>query len=208
MKHLLTALVILMAQAVSVNPLVGLWESDVKSKGGIGAALEFRSDGTYTQATTVLVDAFYRVVGDRLVMGDRPPAVDADTTAAGVLSFRDNQCLMTSPDGSVVVTKERVGQAQEGLPPIVGVWRYQHPAGGIAFERYTSDGHISLRLPIVSESGRFTLSEGTVALARDSGPETRMNVKLKGNALTLNDASSKASDWHRVVEGAWYQIKK
>jgi len=50
-KHLLTALVILIAQAVSVNPLVGLWESDVKSKGGIGAALEFRSDGTYTQAT-------------------------------------------------------------------------------------------------------------------------------------------------------------
>ena len=116
MKHLLTALVILMAQAVSVNPLVGLWESDVKSKGGIGAALEFRSDGTYTQATTVLVDLFYRVVRDHLVIGDQPPAVDADTTAAGVLSFRDNQCLMTSPDGSVVVTKEWVGQAgQEGI---------------------------------------------------------------------------------------------
>ena len=207
MKHLLTALVLVTAQVVSVNPLVGVWESDAKSNGGIGGALEFRSDGTYTQAQIVLVDGFYRVVRDRLVVGVHPPAVDADTTAAGVVSFRGNQCLLTGPDGSVV-TKERVGRAQEGVPPIVGTWRYQHPAGGMAFERYTSDGHISLRLPLASESGRFTFSEDTVALARDSGPVTRMNVKLKDNALTLTDASSKASDWHRVVDGAWYQIKK
>jgi hypothetical protein len=95
-NHLLTALVILIAQAVSVNPLVGLWESDGKSKGGIGAALEFRSDGTYTQATTMLVDAFYRVVGDRLVMGDQPPAVDADTTAASPCDFRSSRNLVDS----------------------------------------------------------------------------------------------------------------
>lgn len=209
MKHLLLAFVTAIAQVASVSPLVGLWESDVSSKGGIGGAMEFRSDGTYTQAPTVLVDGFYRVVRDHLVIGDQPPAADADTTAASALSFRGNQCLVTSPDGKVVVTKERVGQAQEGVPPIVGVWRYQHPAGGVAFERYTSDGHISLRLPLASESGRFTFSEGTIVLAREKGgPQMRLSVTLKDNALTMTDASSKASGWHRVIEGVWYPIKK
>ena len=115
---------------------------------------------------------------------------------------------MTGPEGTVI-SKERVGQAQEGVPPIVGVWRYQHPAGGVAFERYTADGRVSIRIPLALESGRFTLGEGAVVLAPDQGgPEVRWGVQRKENALTITDASSKVSGWHRVVEGAWYQIKK
>ncbi|MEI6246752.1 MAG: hypothetical protein WCQ64_17130 [Acidobacteriota bacterium] len=193
------------SQVVPASPLAGLWESDSKSNGGIGAALVFRPDGTYTSATEVLVDAFYRIIGDHLVIGDQPPAVDADTKAAGALSFRDNQCLLTGPDGSVI-TKERIGRAPEGVPPIVGVWRWENPGIGTVFERYTVDGHTSLRITLRAESGHFALSESAVALVPDRGPETRMTVDLKDNVLTLTNASSKSTGWHRIVEGAWYQI--
>jgi hypothetical protein len=121
-NHLLTAVVILLAQAVPVNPLVGLWESDVKSKGGIGTAMEFRSDGTYTMATTVLVDAFYRVVRDRLVIGDQPPAVDADTTVGlpAELPAREIICAYHCPETALwkalvrlrpIITSVRLGRS-------------------------------------------------------------------------------------------------
>ena len=40
----------------ATQDLVGLWESRETSKGGIGHTVEFRPDGTYVEAPTVLVD--------------------------------------------------------------------------------------------------------------------------------------------------------
>lgn len=36
--------------------LVGMWESRITSKGGIGNVIEFRGDGTVVQTMTVLVN--------------------------------------------------------------------------------------------------------------------------------------------------------
>ncbi len=57
--------------------LIGLWDSVKTSSGGIGQTLEFRGDGTFVEAATVLVDGYYRVIGDRLVVGQQPLGADA-----------------------------------------------------------------------------------------------------------------------------------
>ena len=104
--------------------LVGLWESRETSKGGIGHAVEFRPDGTYAEAPTVIVELPYQVSGDRLILKEGPETR---------FEIQGDTLTQTRPDGSRV-RKERLGKAVEGSPAIVGVWRYRHDTGVTAFE--------------------------------------------------------------------------
>lgn len=54
--------------------LTGLWDSVTTSQGGIGTTLEFRSDATFVEATTVIVNSFFRIVGEHLVIEEQPIA--------------------------------------------------------------------------------------------------------------------------------------
>ncbi len=207
MKYLAVAVMVVLAQADGANSLVGLWEADARSHGGIGSAMEFRSDGTYTGVTTVLVDGYYRVVDDRLVIAEQPLAGDVEASAAPVLSFEGNECRLVGPGGAVLLTKERVGDAQAGMPPIVGIWHYKHPAGATAFERFTADGRVQLRIPMGSVSGRFAQSENSLVLSPEGAPEVTMEMKRDGEGLMLTDASSEVSKWQRIAAGAWYSFR-
>ena len=42
------------------DPIVGLWDSTRTSAGGLGTTLEFRADGTFVEAATVIVNTYYR----------------------------------------------------------------------------------------------------------------------------------------------------
>src|SRR5215216_3217659 len=92
--------------------LVGFWETRATSKGGIGHTLEFRPDGTFVEAATVMVSSLYRVSGDRLFIAE----VTGDRVEDG-LKFRieGGTLLQTMLNGSTV-KKERVGKSEEGSP--------------------------------------------------------------------------------------------
>src|SRR5437867_9832260 len=112
--------------------LTGLWESTETSSGGIGHAMEFRPDGTFVEATVVLVDMPYRLVGNRVLVGP-----DAQASRPGPASvFEGGALVQTLPDGSVV-RKERLRGSAPRSTTVVGSWRYCHDPGATAYERYT-----------------------------------------------------------------------
>jgi hypothetical protein len=92
----------LMSPTPETTGMVGLWESTRTSSGGIGHTMEFRADGAFVEATTVIVDGYYRVVGDRLVVGAQPPGADPDAGKAPQFKIEGDELVQTGPDGSVV----------------------------------------------------------------------------------------------------------
>jgi hypothetical protein len=188
------------------SELVGLWESASTSQGGIGHTIEFRPDGTIIEAATVIVDLHYRIVGDRLSVGAEPLPLEPDPTGATTLRFEGARLLATAPDGTVV-ERERLGQAIAGQPAIVGVWRYRHSTGGIAFERYTPDGRVRFRLPMKSSSGCYVPAAKRVTLTMSrKETETRLQFELRGDELTLT-GQGRTSRYLRDEAGPWYDRK-
>lgn len=185
--------------------LVGLWESADKSQGGIGHTLEFRSDGTFVEAVTVIVDMSYRVSGDRLILGEEP------TTGAGDpgISFRfESDTFVVEPPEGPAVRKERIGQREPGQSPIVGMWRYRHYTGAVAFERYTPEGRLHLRLPMSSSQGCYTLAGTRLTLDHSCQKKVHVSLAWQGTDLALTLPGQKAAIYRKDPAGPWYERER
>ena len=98
--------------------VIGLWESVNTSRGGIGHTIEFRPDGTFVEATTVIVNMRYRLQGDELFVresGGKEPAKESAT----VVKISERTLIQTAPDGSFV-EKQRLGDRKSGESGLVG----------------------------------------------------------------------------------------
>ena len=143
--------------------VIGLWESVNTSRGGIGHTIEFRPDGTFVEATTVIVNMRYRLQGDELFVresGGKEPAKESAT----VVKISERTLIQTAPDGSFV-EKQRLGDRKSGESGLVGAWRYRHYTGAIAFERYTPGGQLFFRLPLSSSAGCFVSRQSQLTFA-------------------------------------------
>lgn len=203
-KALLTAILFTIpaAQAQTcpqpaTQDLVGLWESRETSKGGIGHAVEFRPDGTYVEAPTVIVELPYQVSGDRLILKEVPETR---------FEIQGDTLTQTGPDGSRI-QKERLGKAVEGSPAIVGVWRYRHDTGVTAFERYTPDGRLLLRLPMTSTTGCYRIQGGSLSLNESGGKKTTIPIEMKPGELVFKEPGKPGTAYGRAADGPWYDLR-
>jgi hypothetical protein len=203
---MMTLLLVLGAALVSLAQapgLVGLWDSATTSKGGIGATLEFRADGTFVEATTVIVNAHYRVDGDRLVVAEQPAGLATGNRESVQIKIDGRTLKATGADGSVL-SKERIGVSEAGAPAIVGAWRYRHYTGATAFERYTADGRMYFRLPIRSFAGRYVLKGRELSMTQSSRPTVTTTVAFDGDTLTLS-GNNRTTPFRRDGAGPWYE---
>jgi hypothetical protein len=184
----------------------GLWESKDRSKGGIGHTIELRPDGSYVESTSVLVDGFYRIADGKLMISEKP-IVDAAATGDSTPFQIDGDTLVQRAPGAPEIRKQRLGKAEPGKDPIVGAWRYRHPTGATAYERYTPDGQMSLRLPMTSSTGCYKMEAGKVTLSRSQGGDLNGTFEMKGEDLVLTFADQSAA-YRKEPAGAWYEREK
>jgi hypothetical protein len=172
-------------------PLIGRWESVVRSTGGIGQVIELRPDGTMTQWTAVLVELTYQVHGPLLLTFYRHPGSGATETQAAGIRFDGDTMIQKDPQagGETRLTRKRTGGPQD--PPIVGVWSTPHETGQTAFLLYTTDGRVVFRLPIRADRGEWSASGDQLTLA--AGPSTSATVRytVQGDRLVLIDGVGK-----------------
>jgi hypothetical protein len=191
-----------LSSTLQTTPLVGLWDSATTSTGGIGSTLEFRADGTFVEATTVIVNGYYRIIDGRLVVGDQPLGSKADAAKSLRIAVDGDVLRQTAPDGAVL-RKDRLGRPEVGKPAIVGAWRYRHYTGTTAFERYTDDGRMFFRLPMKSSVGRYVLQGNQLLLKRPNQADRAMTVVLAGDELTLT-STDRTANYRRDNAGPWY----
>lgn len=208
----LTTALMLMARAIAAadcpspqsTQLVGLWESAAKSKGGIGHAMELRADGTFVEVTTVIVDTYYRVSGDQVLLSEKPGGA---TLTSMPLDLGDETPEVEKKWGPRVGSRERVSLREPGQEPIVGVWRYQHPTGVLAFERYTADGQMSLRLPLKSSQGCYSLDDAKLTL-KLNGREMKASIESRDEHLKLTFPGKEPAEYRRDPAGPWYELER
>ena len=181
--------------------VAGFRESRNTTKGGIGHTLELRPNGTFVEATTVIVDSTYHVSGDRLFID----AVSEDKKKRDGVEFRIEGDLLIekAPDGPAV-KKERIGKAEPGSPPIVGVWRFRHETGAIAYERFGADGRVSLRLPLASSTGCYKVQGDRLAMSKPDRKEVSLPFELRAGEFVLHGPGQAPTAYGFVAEGPWY----
>lgn len=199
--------VLVLAEAVRASrsqpeSLVGLWDSATTSAGGIGSTIEFRADGTFVEATTVIVNGYYRVTGDQLEIGERPFGPDSKPGQSVRFVVEGSVMRATAPDGSVL-RKDRLGQPEPGKPAIVGAWRYRHYTGPTAYERYSDDGRMFFRLPMKSFVGRYVVKGDDLVLTRPNQAGVTMRVSQRGDQFILS-GSGRTTTYRRDTAGPWY----
>jgi hypothetical protein len=160
--------------------VVGFWESDATTRGGIGSAIKLKSDGESLVTATVMVDQVYRISGDK-------PFVAADKSSVQSVSsgtsFRvtGETVIEFQADGSDP-RKQRLGPGGGSPQSLVGAWRYRHYTGGLPPENWStsvSQSRVGRGNPILgprglSLSGRFPVSRGH--RPEESVHETRRRV--------------------------------
>ena len=204
---MILAATLAIAIAASINGesnLVGLWESKETSQGGIGHAFQFRPDGTFVDAAVVMVEIPYRVTGDRLVLGEEPPAGKPDTRQTSSIRFEGDALLQTGPDGSVLRRERLPGSAKTS--GVLGDWRYCHYAGAIAYDRFTDSGKLLLRLPMRSSTGRYLVAGDALTLSKPSQPDAQLKAEVRDGKLVVSGSTGKRAEYRHEPSGAWYDV--
>jgi hypothetical protein len=190
----------LTCQPVINKELVGLWESTSISKGGIGNNIEFRMDGSYIAAVTVLVDLRYEVKNGKLYTGKNagePVSYEAGTE----IKVENNALVLIGQNGEKEVRKRiSPGRADS----VVGKYKYRHYTGAIAYEQYTADGVMQFRLPMRSTRGCYLVTGNEVKVIPPDQEAKTLQYKLSTGQLILIDQKN-PSTYKRVKDGAWYE---
>lgn len=187
---------------VPMSPaLIGLWESNETTKGGIGQALEFRGDGIYVGSLGVLVNMFYRISGDQLQSGLTTELRDL------VATFRvEGDTLTRTFAGGEAIVERRFGSDRAEGVPLVGTWRYRHSTGPMAFERYTNDQRLLLRIPMRSMSACYAVSANNLTISPSAGEKTDLQFEIRGETLSLVKSGQPAHVYTRSP-AVWYDIQ-
>jgi len=193
----------LVCQPLENTGLVGFWESSLISKGSIGNNIEFKSDGSYISAVTVLVDILYKVKNGKIYNAKNPgEAVSFESGAS--IRIEDDALVLIDQEGKEGVRNritERKGDS------VLGKYKYRHYTGGIAYEQYTDDGVLKFRLPMRSTRGCYIIDGNNVNIILSNKESKALKYKLNSKNLILKD-KGRESAYKLVKEGAWYESDK
>jgi len=130
-----------------------------------------------------MVDLKYKVAGEKFTFfydepGHRGSETQTLKFVAGSPVFSGNGC-------SRKLTRLDPQAPDSGL---VGRWKSIHMTGVPAYEQYTSDGLIRLRVPIQVERGSFSMTGDAITFHTVSPrrQDSSMQFNLKGDTLTFS----------------------
>lgn len=197
---------VLNCSAPSNPSIVGFWETERTSKGGIGHTVEFGKDGAYLEAVSVIVDQKYLYKNGKLSIFDLQDGA-ANNENTSEIALEKMSFTIKGPDGSTF-RKERADVPAFDKPSIVGVWRYRHYTGAIAYERYAPTGQFQFRLPMSSSAGCYQLEGDQLVLIKNDKEKVSAKYLLHDSKLELEN-KSKAPTMYRLEKyGPWYQRDK
>ena len=187
---------LLVAQPAGQSPLVGRWDAETRSNGGLGIWFELADQGACQQTVGAMVDGTWSLEGEGLTLSIPNPSGPPLVQHASV-SF-EGPTLTQAFEGQPKRLM-RWGPAP-AAPSIVGVWTYPHPAGGTAYEEYTPDGRMLFRLPLKTTSCRWTVDADRLALTVGS-ESTKSRWRIAGETLTM-EAETGSRNFRRERAGA------
>ena len=113
---------ILTCQVPMNENVIGLWESTSVSRGGIGHNFEFRDDGSYTTAATVLVDLTYDIKNGSFYMShNKGEPINYEKGAK--IEITKSGFTLTGENREKEIKTKEIPSTEE---TIVGEYKYRH----------------------------------------------------------------------------------
>ena len=167
----------------SGNKLIGVWESADTTKGGLGAIYEFREDGGLVAGIGALVNLTYDPQDPNLQQLLPDSKVPGDESQP--------QKIMDGPAGSA---------------PYVGVWKFRHYTGGIAYQWITDDGRILLRVPFPIPWSRYEVKGNKLLVFQKGCPRQEFLFKVTEKTLELTKPGKKKKEAISLIRvtPTWY----
>jgi hypothetical protein len=167
----------------SGNNLVGVWESADTTKGGLGAIYEFREDGGLVAGIGALVNLTYDPQDPNLQQLLPDSKVPGDESQP--------QKIMDGPAGSA---------------PYVGVWKFRHYTGGIAYQWITDDGRILLRVPFPIPWSSYEVKGNKLLVFQKGCPRQEFLFKVTEKTLELTKPGKKKKETISLIRvtPTWY----
>ena len=180
--QIVVAAFLLIFQASVQISLGGRWDSEARSRGGLGTWIELADKGACTETTGAMVDGIWRLDGDQLTLSI-PDETGQPILQRGTSAIQGNAQTQVLEGQTRQLTRK--GTAAPAQPAIVGLWTYPHPAGGQAYEEYKQDGRFLFRLPITSMSCQWMADADQLHIT--TGAESQdMRWRVAGYRLTLD----------------------
>jgi hypothetical protein len=185
----------LSGQEVSI---VGKWESVTRSRGGIGSTLDFHSDGTVSLTPGAMLDLNYRLDGTRLVMSFTDPGSGEVSENTVDVHISGDSMMQSDPESGQEIRLVRAQAARTDTLPIVGTWSFTHQTGGTAFQIFTADGNMHLRVPARTDRGTYVISADSLTTIIEGQDPWQVRYAIDGTKLTLYSADESPQQYNRV----------
>ena len=178
--------------------LVGRWESEVRSISGLGTTLQFRDDGVLSITSSAMADSTYRLRGNRLVMSFVDPVTSEESKIKLDVEIGADFMNQSDPETGEHTRLERVPSALTGAQSVVGILSFSDSSNRRAFQIYTADERMHLRVPISTSRGTYALSGDRLTMAMNGRPPSVVQFEIDGEQLRLQSVDGSVQLYARV----------
>ena len=110
--------------------------------------------------------------------------------------------IVVDPDGNEVLRKRK---NHSNPNTIVGEYSYRHYTGAIAYEKFSENGILSLRIPMSTDGGCYAVVGNKLLFISEDKPETSTEFRTNSNNLVF-ESEKGDFEYNLVSDGTWYQI--
>jgi hypothetical protein len=139
-------------------------------------------DSAFALVLGAMVDVNYSIAGRTFTILPDPNSKGVETQT---LAFADGEAVLSANGCSRKLTRLDTLPGDSGL---VGRWKSLHMTGVPAYEEYTADGRVRMRVPIQVQKGVFSMVGNSIVFHTLSPPSAdwAADFELKGNTLTFS----------------------
>jgi hypothetical protein len=179
-------------------PLIGQWESAVRTPEGVGNILQFYPDGRVTQISASMAEADYQLVGDRLITTWKDLATGKISSVETQVEFEGSDRFLerSDVDNSGDSWSERIGSAPRQGSPIVGRWCFLFLETLTSYREFTKDRMYN-RLPVVTLRGTYAVSGDRLTVTMQGQPSGEYPFRIEGNELVIKSRSGEDRRYKR-----------
>lgn len=164
--------------------LVGTWDAIQRSYGGIGSTVVFAGDSLFALVLGAMVEASYKVKGEEFTIFGHEHGRE----------FSETQKLTYVGDTAILSVKKCQMklipfESGTGAGSLVGKWRMIHLTGVPAYEEFSADGSLRLRVPIQVQKGTYSVIGDSIAFhtLTPSSEDWGARFSLAGDTLTVSN---------------------
>lgn len=190
-----TAAVYSLIARAQENPpgILGRWYTVERSQGGIGAMMEFLTDGTVEYSPGAIVECKYTFDARKLTLKfvdpEKGPRPDAVLTVPSVsLDKMTTQAASSKPPAPAEEEWTRVGNPEDRGRLLLGNWKAVRDMGGRKVTnnwRFRADGSAVFTVPFLRRIGEYQLTKDVIRVNVDGAISVEGPISWESDILVL-----------------------